>query len=67
MVKKLTKSRTDKKWLGVCGGLGKYCECDPTIFRLLAVILSLVGGGGLLFYLIAAIVMPFEELPKAEE
>lgn len=50
--------RTEGKILGVCSGLGKYAEVDPTIFRLLFVFAALFGGGGLLVYLIMALVMP---------
>ncbi len=59
-MKKLYKSRTDKKICGVCGGLAKYLECDVTIVRLIAILLVLFAGGGLLAYIIAAIVMQFE-------
>ena len=34
MENKLYRSRTDKKIFGVCGGLGKYFECDPVFIRL---------------------------------
>ena len=62
MGKKLTKSRTDKKLCGVCGGIGKYLECDSTIVRLVFVLAMLCMGGGLLAYIIAALVMPFEDV-----
>jgi len=61
MEKKLRKSRTDKKLCGVCGGLAKYFECDATMVRLATVVLTFCWGAGLLFYLAAALVMPFEE------
>ena len=60
MEKKLYKSRTDKKVCGVCGGLAEYLEADPTVVRLIAALLCLFAGGGLLAYLIAAIVIPFK-------
>lgn len=61
MEKKLRKSRTDKKLCGVCGGLANYFECDPTIVRLGTVLLSLFWGAGLVVYLAAALVLPFED------
>lgn len=61
MVKKLTKSRSDKKICGVCGGLAKYFDCDPTIVRLIAAVSVLCCGCGLVAYLVAAIIMPFED------
>ena len=45
---------------GVCDGLGDYFDFDPTIIRLLAVGLTLLGGCGILCYLIAWIVIPEE-------
>lgn len=61
MEKRLTKSRVNKKWLGVCEGLGKYLEIDPTIFRLLFVLTTLFVGGGLIAYIAMALVMPYED------
>ena len=57
MEKRLYKSKVDKKLAGVCGGLAEYFELDPTIVRLVAVILILGWGSGLLAYIIAALVM----------
>lgn len=57
--KKLYKSRTDKKVCGVCGGLADYLEMDATIVRLIVIALMLCGGGGLIAYLIAAIIIPY--------
>ncbi len=57
-MKKLYKSRTDKKLDGVCGGLGEYFAVDSTLIRLAWVVFSLAGGAGLLAYIIAAIVIP---------
>ena len=57
-MKKLHKSQTDKKICGVCGGFAEYFNIDPTLVRLLWVIITLAGGAGLLAYIIAAIVMP---------
>ena len=37
-MKKLTKSNTDRKICGVCGGIAEYLNIDPTIVRLVAVI-----------------------------
>jgi phage shock protein PspC (stress-responsive transcriptional regulator) len=45
---------------GVCGGLGRYFELNPTVFRVGFVVLTLLGGAGVLVYLAAALVMPGE-------
>lgn len=55
--KKLYKSSTDKKLAGVCGGLAEYFNIDSTLVRLGWVVFSLLGGSGLLAYIIAAIIM----------
>ena len=56
--KKLYKSNTDKKIAGVCGGIAEYFNIDATLVRLGWVVFSLLGGSGLLAYIIAAIIIP---------
>ncbi|MBE5966248.1 MAG: PspC domain-containing protein [Lachnospiraceae bacterium] len=56
--KKLYRSSKDKMLCGVCGGIAEYINLDPTIVRLLWVVISLAGGFGVLLYIIAAIIMP---------
>ncbi len=58
MKKKLFKSKTDKKLCGVCGGVAAYFDIDSTLVRLAWVVFTLLGGSGILAYIIAAIVMP---------
>jgi phage shock protein C len=60
MNKRLYRSRKDKKIAGVCAGFGDYCDIDPTFVRLGLVALSLFAGGGIIFYIIAAVVIPLE-------
>lgn len=60
MEKKLYRSRTDKKVCGVCAGLAKYLNMDVSIMRIIALCLVLFAGGGLLAYLICALVIPEE-------
>ncbi|NBC82534.1 MAG: PspC domain-containing protein [Bacteroidetes bacterium] len=43
---------------GVCGGMAAYFNTDPIWFRLLFVVLFLVGGSGILIYLILWIILP---------
>jgi phage shock protein C len=43
---------------GVCGGLGEYFGIDPTIVRVLWVAVTLLGGAGIIAYLILWIIMP---------
>lgn len=59
--KKLYRSRNDKMVAGVCGGLGKYLNIDPTLIRLIFALLVFFGvGSGLLIYLVLMIVVPLE-------
>ena len=56
--KRLVKG--EKKIFGVCSGIANYFDCDPTIVRILFLVLLLGCGAGLWLYLIAAIVIPNE-------
>lgn len=56
-MKKLTRS-SNKMICGVCAGIGEYLELDATVVRLLWVLFSMMGGAGLLAYIIAAIIIP---------
>ena len=56
--KKLFKSTENKMICGVCGGIADYLNVDPTIVRLAWVLFCLLGGSGIIAYIIAAIVMP---------
>lgn len=59
-IKRLYRSRTDREIAGVCGGLAKYFEVDPVFIRLAWVLIVLFGVTGILFYIIAWIIMPLE-------
>ena len=59
--KQLRRSETDKMIAGICGGLGKYFGLDPTILRLVFVLLMIFAGTGLLAYLIMWLVIPYEK------
>jgi phage shock protein C len=43
-MKRLNRSVTDKKIAGICGGMGEYLDVDPTVVRLVTVILALATG-----------------------
>ncbi|MBU9724700.1 PspC domain-containing protein [Diplocloster modestus] len=58
--KKLYRSRSKRMICGVCGGVGEYLNIDPTVIRLLWVVLSFVGFAGIIAYIIAAIIIPEE-------
>lgn len=56
--KRLYKSSTNRVICGVCGGIGEYFNIDPTIVRLLFILLLFGVGSGLLAYIVAAIIVP---------
>jgi phage shock protein C len=56
--KRLYRSRRDKVFGGVCGGLGGYLGVDPVIIRIVWLATILIGGTGVLAYIIAWIIIP---------
>ncbi|MFZ6021558.1 MAG: PspC domain-containing protein, partial [Chloroflexota bacterium] len=50
--KRLFRSRQERMLGGVCGGLAEYLGLDPTVVRLVFLLLFFLGGQGLLVYLI---------------
>ena len=58
--KRLYRSRTNRRLFGVCGGLGAYFNIDPVIVRILWILLTLAGGGGVIGYIIACLIVPEE-------
>jgi phage shock protein C len=59
---KLYRTRDERMLAGVCGGLAQFFSIDPTIVRLIFVVLALMGSTGLLIYIIMWIVVPEEPL-----
>lgn len=56
--KRLYKSRQNHMLAGVCGGVAEYFNIDPTLVRLLFVLLCFGWGSGLVAYILAAIIIP---------
>lgn len=57
MEKRLYKSQVNRKICGVCGGVGEYFNIDPTLVRVIWALFACTGGG-IVAYIICAIVMP---------
>ena len=64
MEKRLYRSRSDRMIAGVCGGLAKYFDIDPTILRLIAVVS--IPLGSIIAYIILALVVPLESSQTTE-
>lgn len=62
MTKKLYRSRKNSKLFGVCGGVAEYFDTDPTIVRLIALILLFISfGWAVIIYLAAAFIIPEDD------
>lgn len=61
MEKRLYRINEGKVIAGVCGGVAEYFNIDPTVVRVIWAILGL-SGGGVLAYIIAALIMPVKPL-----
>ncbi len=59
-MKKLYCDKKNAKLSGVCAGIAKYFDIDPTIIRIIWVAVTLLGGSGLIAYIICALIMPDE-------
>lgn len=59
MPKKLYRSKSNKMLAGVCGGLAKYFNIDPTVVRIIFALLLLPGGlPGFIPYVVLWLVVP---------
>jgi phage shock protein C len=56
--RKLYRSNTNRMLAGVCGGLAEYFNLDPTLIRVLFIVLAVLGGSGVVLYLAMWIIVP---------
>lgn len=68
-MRKLYKSNNDKILAGVIGGVGEYTDIDPTVLRLVFIVLSILTGfiPAIIGYIIAVLVIPKRPLHQAKE
>ena len=64
--KSLYRSRTERMIAGVCGGLGNYLGLDPTVVRVISILLTLVWPLTIPAYLVLMVVVPEEPLYKTD-
>jgi phage shock protein C len=55
---RLYRSQTNKVLAGVCGGLAEYLNADPTVIRLVWILLTFLGGSGIILYIVAIFIIP---------
>jgi len=65
--KKLYRIKEGRMIAGVCNGIGEYLDVDPTIIRLLWLVLIFAFGGGIIAYLVAWIVIPMNTVKLLHE
>jgi len=65
--RRLTRSTTDRKIAGVCGGFAAYSGIDANIVRLVMVLIAALGGSGVVLYLVAWVIVPIEDVEKATD
>ena len=59
-MKKLYRSKSDRKLAGVCGGLAEYLNIDPTVIRVIWAVTSLFAFVGIIAYVVGAVIIPEE-------
>ncbi len=59
--RRLTRSRTDRKIAGVCGGFAAYAGIDANVVRILMVALTVLSGAGPVIYLVAWLIVPEQD------
>jgi len=64
MQKKLYRVREGKVLAGVCGGIARYFDLDPTVIRVIWALIAATGSG-VIAYIICALIIP--EAPWGEE
>ena len=62
--KRLYRSTQERMFAGVCGGIAEYLEVDPTLVRLVFVALTLLGGPGIVIYIVLMLIVPEEPQPE---
>ena len=58
--KRLYRSESSRMLCGVCAGIAEYFNLDPTLIRLAWALFCILGGSGVLAYILAAIIIPPE-------
>lgn len=63
---RLHRSETDRYIAGVAGGLGEYFKIDPTLIRIIFILLTVFGGSGIVIYLLLWLVLPTSSVTNKE-
>ena len=60
MEKRLYRTRRERMFCGVCAGIAKYCNIDPTVIRFLWALISCFAPAGVVAYIVATFIIPEE-------
>ena len=61
--KKLYRSKENRVIGGICGGIGEYFDIDPTIIRVIFVLMAIARGGGICLYIVLLFIIPKKTKP----
>jgi phage shock protein C len=64
--KKLYRNQTNKVIAGVCSGLGEYLHVDTTVVRLIWILLTVLGGAGIIAYILAYFIIPEKPIESGQ-
>jgi phage shock protein C len=64
--RRLYRNQTNKVMAGVCSGLGEYLNMDTTVVRLVWIILTLLGGAGIIAYVLAWLIIPEKPIESGQ-
>jgi phage shock protein PspC (stress-responsive transcriptional regulator) len=59
-MRRLHKSRHNRVFSGVCGGIGEYFNIDPSLVRILFILFGITGAG-LIAYIAAVLILPYDD------
>src|SRR5687768_2022241 len=65
--RKLVRSTTDRKIAGIAGGMAQYFNIDPTVMRILWLLVALPGGLSIVVYFVLWLVIPEESAVESQE
>jgi phage shock protein PspC (stress-responsive transcriptional regulator) len=63
---RLYRSQTNKVFAGVCSGFGEYLNIDATIVRLVWILITFLGGAGIIAYILAYFIIPEKPIESGE-
>lgn len=66
-IRRIYRSEEDRIFAGVCGGFGDYFNIDPVIIRLVWILFVMVGGSGIILYIIAWLIIPKQPMNIDDE